>query len=345
MPSNIKNSKLQIGFISHIDTSYDCSGKKIKPKIIENYDGNDIVLNENVIMKVKDFPFLTNLKGKHIITTDGTTLLGSDDKAGISEILSMIEYLIKNNIPHCTIKVAFTPDEEIGQGADFFDVKGFNCDFAYTVDGGCIDTVEYENFNAADCFVTINGVSIHPGSAKNKMINSIMVANEFDNYLPAKARPEHTEGYEGFNHLCSISGNVEKTKMHYIIRNHDADLFEKQKIDFLNALKHFNNKYGENTIELNIKDSYYNMATVLKNKMEIIELARNAISKVGLTPLISPIRGGTDGARLSFMGLPCPNLGTGGYNFHGRFECIAIEDMDLMVKILVQIVKDSINLN
>lgn len=343
LESNTSKNAPIIGFISHMDTSCDCSGKNINPIIHENYNGNDINLNENVTMKVSDFPFLKEMIGKTLITTDGTTLLGADDKAGVSEILTMVELLNDNNIPHGKIKIAFTPDEEICEGADFFDVKDFGCDYAYTVDGGRIDAVEYENFNAASCVVHIKGNNIHPGDAKNKMVNSINIAYEFDNYLPSKARPQYTEGYEGFIHLNNISGNVEETKMHYIIRNHDKNLFEKQKIDFLNACNHFNHKYGENTIELELTDSYYNMASILCNKMDIVNKAMQAIAKQGIIPITLPIRGGTDGARLTFMGLPCPNLGTGGYNFHGKYECITIEDMNTMVNILVQIVKDSLN--
>lgn len=343
LESNTSKNAPIIGFISHMDTSCDCSGKDINPIIHENYNGNDINLSENVTMKVSDFPFLKEMIGKTLITTDGTTLLGADDKAGVSEILTMVELLNDNNIPHGKIKIAFTPDEEIGEGADFFDVKVFGCDYAYTVDGGRIDAVEYENFNAASCVVHIKGTNIHPGDAKNKMVNSINIAYEFDNYLPSKARPQYTEGYEGFIHLNNISGNVEETIMHYIIRNHDKNLFEKQKIDFLNACNHFNHKYGEKTIELELTDSYYNMASILRNKMDIVNKAMQAIAKQGIKPITLPIRGGTDGARLTFMGLPCPNLGTGGYNFHGRYECITIEDMNTMVNILVQIVKDSLN--
>lgn len=331
-----------IGFIAHMDTSFDCSGKDVKPIIHKNYDGNDLLINKskNIYLKVKEYTFLKEKKGMTIITTDGTTLLGADDKAGISEILSMIEYIINNNIPHGDIKVAFTPDEEIGEGADFFDVKKFNADYAYTVDGGAINEVEYENFNAASATVTINGINIHPGSAKDKMVNSINIAYEFDNLLPKMERPQYTEHYEAFNHLNDIKGNVEKTTLNYIIRNHDMSLFTRQKEDFYKAKSILDSKYGNDTIELSIIDSYYNMSGELKDKMFIVERAKSAIKEQGLTPICVPIRGGTDGARLTFMGLPCPNLGTGGYNFHGRFECIAIEDMELMVNILVQIVKD-----
>lgn len=339
LKANTSKNVPTIGFISHIDTSCDCKGSNINPIIHENYDGKDIVLNKNIIMKVNDFPFLKELEGKTLITTDGLTLLGADDKAGVSEILTMIETLVNSNIEHGTIKVAFTPDEEIGEGADYFDVKDFGCEFAYTVDGGDISAVEYENFNAASCEVIVKGINIHPGEAKDKMLNSINVAYEFDSHLSQKARPQHTQGYEGFIHLNNISGQVECTKMHYLIRNHDKDLFEKQKIDFLNVARNLNNKYGNDTIELTIADSYYNMATILKDKMDIIERALKAIKDTGLTPKTLPIRGGTDGARLTFMGLPCPNLGTGGHNFHGRYECIAIEDMNTIVQVLINICK------
>ncbi len=340
LPANTDKKLPVIGFISHMDTSCDCSGVNINPIIHYNYNGKDIKLNEKIAINVSDFPFLKDKKGQTLITTDGTTLLGADDKAGISEILTMIEKIKESNICHGTIKVAFTPDEEIGSGADFFDVNFFGCDYAYTVDGGDIKAVEYENFNAASCNVTINGTNIHPGEAKNKMVNSINIAYEFDNLLPRKARPEYTEMYEGFVHLNNIEGSVEKTKMHYLIRNHDKVLFEKQKIDFLNIKKQLDHKYGENTIEIEIIDSYYNMASELKDKMFIVERALNAIRKQGLEAYTTPIRGGTDGARLTFMGLPCPNLGTGGYNFHGKYECITVEDMDKMVEILLQIIKD-----
>lgn len=340
LPANTNKDIPTIGFISHMDTSCDCSGKDINPIIHHNYNGNDIKLNETTLMKVKDFPFLKEKKGQTLITTDGKTLLGADDKAGISEILTMIEKIKENNLSHGTIRIAFTPDEEIGCGADFFDVEGFNCDYAYTVDGGDIKAVEYENFNAASCNVTINGINIHPGEAKNKMVNSISLAYEFDSLLPSKERPEHTEMYEGFIHLNNIEGSVEKTKLHYLIRNHNKFLFEKQKIYFIDAQKNLNNKYRDKTIELEITDSYYNMGELLKDKMYIVERALKAIRKQGLEAYTTPIRGGTDGAQLTFKGLPCPNLGTGGYNFHGKFECITVEDMNKMVDILIEIVKD-----
>jgi len=344
LPSNTTKSYTKIGFIAHVDTSCDCSGKNIKPIIHKNYDGNDIVLNkeQNIVLKVENFPFLKDKVGEDLITTDGTTLLGADDKAGIAEIISMLEYLITNDIEHGEIKVAFTPDEEIGNGADYFNIDLFDCEYAYTVDGGLINAVEYESFNAASAIVTVNGINIHPGSAKDKMINSITVAYEFNSMLPKDAIPEKTENYEGFNHLNEINGNVEKTTLNYIIRNHDKTLFENQKKDFINIQKQLNQKYGHNIIDLIINDTYYNMAEVLKDKMEIVERAMNSIRKQNLNPISIPIRGGTDGSKLSFMGLPCPNLGTGGFNCHGRYEGVSINDMNKMVDILVQIVIDTL---
>ena len=343
LPANSPNLP-GIGFIAHMDTSFDCSGKNVNPIVHKNYDGKDIVLNDLYTLKVSEYPFLEKMKGKTVITTDGTTLLGADDKAGICEILGLIEAINTNNFPHGIIKIAFTPDEEIGEGADFFDVEQFKKDisFAYTVDGGFIDEVEYENFNAASAEVTINGFNIHPGSAKDKMLNSIRIAYEFDALLPSDARPEKTEMYEGFNHLNNVSGNVEQTKLSYIIRNHDMNKFNEQKKDFEKAKEIINNKYKESTCELEIKDSYYNMAIELREKygLQMVDLALQGIKNVlGFDGKTCPIRGGTDGARLTFMGLPCPNLGTGGANFHGRYECICAEDMDKMVEILYEITR------
>lgn len=344
IPSNTDKKIDTIGFIAHMDTSPDISAANIKPRIIENYNGKDVVLNQEagIIMKIKDFPFLSKKKGESLIVTDGTTLLGADDKAGISEIITMAEQLINSDIPHGTIKIGFTPDEEIGRGADHFDINYFGADYAFTVDGGDVEDVEFENFNAASAVVTLKGVNIHPGSAKNKMINSINFGFEFDSMLPKDARPQFTEGYEGFNHLNDIKGTVEETKLYYIIRNHDRQQFEKQKEDFYKIAETMNKKYGD-FVSVEINDSYYNMVECLKDKMEIVEIAKRAIAKTGLKPSSSPIRGGTDGARLTFEGLPCPNLGTGGYNFHGRYECITIEDMDRIVNILLEIVKDVAN--
>ena len=340
IPSNMAKKVKTIGFIAHMDTSCDMSGKDVNPIIINNYDGEDVILNkkENIVLKVKEFPFLKNLVNKSLIVTDGTTLLGADNKAGIAEILTMVETLIKNpEIKHGTIKIAFTPDEEIGEGSLFFDVKNFNCDFAYTVDGDQEGEINYENFNAASATVKINGINIHPGSAKNKMKNSILIAMEFQSLLPTFLNPAFTENYEGFNHLNEIDGNVEKTTLHYIIRNHDMEKFTKQKGDFVKIAAFLNDKYGDNTIELTIKDSYFNMYEHIKNHMEIVEIAKEATCMAKLEPIIKPIRGGTDGAALTFKGLPCPNLGTGGYNFHGRYECITIEGMDKSTEILLNI--------
>lgn len=340
IPSNMAKKVKTIGFIAHMDTSCDMSGKDVNPIIINNYDGEDVILNkkENIVLKVKEFPFLKNLVNKSLIVTDGTTLLGADNKAGIAEILTMAETLIKNpEIKHGTIKIAFTPDEEIGEGSLFFDVKNFNCDFAYTVDGDQEGEINYENFNAASATVKINGINIHPGSAKNKMKNSILIAMEFQSLLPTFLNPAFTENYEGFNHLNEIDGNVEKTTLHYIIRNHDMEKFTKQKGDFVKIAAFLNDKYGDNTIELTIKDSYFNMYEHIKNHMEIVEIAKEATCMAKLEPIIKPIRGGTDGASLTFKGLLCPNLGTGGYNFHGRYECITIEGMDKSTEILLNI--------
>lgn len=344
LKSNSKENLKGIGFIAHMDTSPDCSGKDVKPVLHKNYNGEDLILNPSTILKVNEYPFLKEKIGETIITTDGTTLLGADDKAGIAEILSLIEYLKTNPFPYGDVKIAFTPDEEIGEGADNFDVDSFKdgIEFAFTVDGGEIDVVEFENFNAASCNITINGFNIHPGSAKDKMINSIYIANELDNMLSKDSRPEKTEMYEGFNHLNNIEGTVEKTTMHYIIRNHDKVLFDKQKEDFVGIMNILNKKYGNNTVIVDIKDSYYNMANELKDKygLGMIDLAKKAIENVLHVPAKTlPIRGGTDGSRLTFMGLPCPNLGTGGYNFHGKFECISVEDLNKNVLILGEIVR------
>ena len=339
IPSNTDKEVPTIGFIAHMDTSCDMSGKNIKPRIIENYDGNDVILNNKVVMKVDEFPFLKDLKNQSLIVTDGKTLLGADNKAGIAEILTMAETLINNpDIKHGTIKIAFTPDEEIGEGALFFDVDNFGCDFAYTVDGGKEGHINYENFNAASATVTIKGVNIHPGSAKNKMKNSIHIAMEFHNLLPEFLNPAFTENYEGFNHLNDISGNVEKTTLQYIIRNHDMKKFENQKTDFYQIANFLNTKYGDKIVSVAIKNSYFNMYEHIKNHMDIISIAIEATKKANIEPVIEPVRGGTDGAVLTYKGLMCPNLGTGGYNFHGRFECITIEGMDKSTEILLNIV-------
>lgn len=329
-----------IGFIAHMDTSPAMTGAGVRPRIIENYDGEDIVLNEEkkIITKVSDFPELTSCKGKRIIVTDGTTLLGGDDKAGVAEIMTMAEYLLQHpEISHGRIRVGFTPDEEVGTGADNFDVKLFGADFAYTVDGGRIGELEYENFNAAGAKVTIHGMSVHPGSAKDKMRNAILMAQELQSMLPVAENPMYTEGYEGFYHLLFLNGTVEEAEAKYIIRDHDKEKFEKKKENFLGIGKYLNEKYGEGTFEIDMKDSYYNMREVIEKNMHIVDRAKNAMRELGIEPVVVPIRGGTDGARLSFMGLPCPNLCTGGGNFHGKHEYVCIDEMETIVKLLVKI--------
>ena len=329
-----------IGLIAHMDTSPSCSGADIKTQTIL-YEGGDILLNKEkqIWMRRSEFASLRNHVGKHLIVTDGTTLLGADNKAGIAEILTAAQMLLESGQPHATLRIAFTPDEEIGRGADLFDVKGFAADYAYTVDGGALGELEYENFNAAGATVVFNGVSIHPGGAKNKMVNSQLVAMEFNALLPVHQRPEATEGYEGFFHLTDMQGNEEKTTLRYIIRDHDMEKFRQKKQTMEYAAAFLNGKYGEKTVELTLRDSYFNMREKIEPCMYIIERARNAMEQVGITPVTVPIRGGTDGARLSFMGLPCPNLCTGGENFHGRFEYIPVEDMEKITQLLVQLIK------
>lgn len=341
LPSNIDKEVPTIGFIAHMDTSPDMSGKDVNPTIIPNYDGKDIVLNveKNIIMSVKDFPDLKDYVGKELITTDGTTLLGADNKAGIAEIISAMEYLIENpNIPHGTIKIGFTPDEEIGRGADHFDVEKFAADFAYTVDGGPVGELEYENFNAATANVYIQGRNVHPGTAKDKMINSILVATELNDMLPINERPEYTEGYEGFYHLMDFNGSVEKTEIGFIIRDHFHDKFESKKEILKRSVDFLNHKYGD-IIKLEITDSYYNMKEKIEPVMYIVDLAKRAMEELNITPLIKPIRGGTDGARLSYMGLPCPNIFTGGHNYHGKFEYIPTFAMQKSVDTILKIIE------
>lgn len=331
-----------IGFIAHMDTSPDMPGNNVKPKIIYNYDGSDIVLNEEkqIVMKTEMFENLLKYKGQDLIVTDGTTLLGADNKAGIAEILSMAEYFINNpDVKHGTIKIGFTPDEEVGSGADLFNVKEFNADYAYTVDGGEIGEIEYENFNAADANIIINGVNIHPGSAKNKMKNSILIGMEFHNMLPVYETPENTEGYEGFSLLGDMSGNVEKTLLQYIIRDHSIEKFNAKKERFEKIADYLNEKYGQGTVELKLKDSYFNMKEKILPHIHIVENAKKALENIGIEPKVVPIRGGTDGARLSYMGLPCPNLCTGGHNYHGRYEYIPIQSMEKVVELLIEIAK------
>ena len=331
-----------IGLIAHMDTSPDCSGKDIKPRIVE-YQGGDIVLNgeKGVVMRAADFPRLKSSVGKHLIVTDGTTLLGADDKAGIAAILTAVEELMHENAPHASVRIGFTPDEEIGRGADRFNVKGFGADYAYTVDGGTLGELEYENFNAASAVVTVHGRNVHPGYAKNIMINSQSIAMEFHAMLPAVERPEHTEGYEGFCHLCEMHGEVEESRLEYIIRDHDCGKFECKKAQFSEIAAFLNKKYGEKTVEVRLRDSYYNMRGKIEPVMHIVEAAKQAMLDAGVTPSIVPVRGGTDGARLSYEGLPCPNLFTGGENYHGRFEYVPIEDMEACVRTVKCILKNA----
>lgn len=335
-----RESDKAIGLIAHMDTAPAFSGNGVNARIVEKYDGKDIVLNESlgIIMDVATFPELRKYVGQDIVVTDGTTLLGADDKAGIAEIITAMEIILKNNIPHPPIKIAFTPDEEIGEGADYFDVTNFGADYAYTVDGGELGELEYENFNAASATVIVHGNCIHPGEGKNRMKNAILMAMEFNGMLPAEQTPAHTEGYEGFYHITDISGNEEKAVMKYIIRDHDRDLFEKRKEVFAKISGYLNDKYGD-VIELEIKDSYYNMKEKIQSHMEIVDKAKEAFRENGVEPKVQPIRGGTDGARLSFMGLLCPNLSTGGHNFHGKYEYIPIRSMDKMVDVLVSLIK------
>lgn len=338
LPANTEGDFETIGFIAHLDTSDAASDENVKARIVE-YSGGDIVLNEekNIVMKTSDYPYLDNFRGEHLIVTDGTTLLGADDKAGVAEIITMLEKLVTENIPHGNISIAFTPDEEIGRGADHFNVERFGADYAYTVDGGVLGEVEYENFNAASAVVRIAGVSIHPGSAKDKMKNASRIAFEFDSLLPAGEVPEKTEGYEGFHHLISMTGECERAELVYIIRDHSLPLFEEKKKEFARITSVINDKYGEGTVTLEIKDSYYNMREVIEKNMRIIDRAKDAMRSIGIVPTVVPIRGGTDGARLSFMGLPCPNLCTGGANFHSRFEFVSVEAMDKISDLLVLI--------
>ncbi|UYP00256.1 peptidase T [Oceanotoga sp. DSM 15011] len=339
IPSNIEKNCPVIGFIAHMDTSPDMSGENVKSKII-NYNGEKIILNaeKNIYLDPKDFPSLNDYNGKTIITTDGTTLLGADDKAGIAEIITASEILLKSDIKHGKIRICFTPDEEIGRGADFFDVKKFGADFAYTIDGGPLGELESENFNAASAKFYIQGKNVHPGAAKDQMINSILIANELISLFPKNERPENTEKYEGFFHINDINGSVEKTTLNMIIRDHDKELFE-QKKDFVQKVVEKINKKYSNAIKLELKDSYYNMKEIIEKNPHIMNLAKKAFLNCDVTPNIKPIRGGTDGARLSFMGLPCPNIFTGGHNFHGKYEYVVIESMEKAVQIIVEIAK------
>lgn len=342
LPSNIDKEVPVIGFVSHFDTSPDFTGANVKPQIIENYNGEDIVLNEkeNIILSPSYFEDLLQYKGQTLITTDGTTLLGADDKAGICEIVSAMEYLIQHpEIKHGKIRICFTPDEEIGRGAQKFDVEKFGADWAYTIDGSQIGELEYENFNAAKAIVTIKGISVHPGYAKGKMINSMYIATDFINSLPRLETPEHTEGREGFFHLSSIQGEVDKTVLEYIIRDHDSEKFEARKGFFNNLTTELNSQYANDCITLEIKDQYYNMREKIEPVMHIVDSAEEAMIAAGITPIIKPIRGGTDGSQLSYKGLPCPNIFAGGHNFHGPYEYIPVESMQKAVEVIVNIAK------
>lgn len=329
-----------LGFIAHMDTSPAVTGRTVKPRIVEQYDGGDIVLNKelSVVLKTADFPGLSRYVGKDLIVTDGTTLLGADDKAGVAEIMAMAETLLRHpEIRHGKIRLGFTPDEEVGRGADHFDVKLFGADFAYTVDGGPLGELEYENFNAAGAKLIVRGRSVHPGESKGKMINAILIAQEFQTLLPAAQAPMYTEEYEGFFHLENIRGTVEETVADYIIRDHDRALFEQKKKLFMDCAAFLNGKYGEHTVTVEMTDSYYNMKEKILPHMHLIDNAKAAMEELGIEPKVCPIRGGTDGARLSFMGLPCPNLCTGGENFHGKYEFACVQSMERVTELLIRL--------
>ncbi len=343
LPSNVDDKEITpIGFISHMDTAPDMTGENVNPRVVENYDGGDIILNEekNIVLSPRDFDSLNLYKGKNLVVTDGTTLLGADDKAGIAEIMTAIEYLLEHpEIKHGDIMIGFTPDEEIGGGADYFDVKRFGAKYAYTVDGGRVGELEFESFNANNAAVTFYGRNVHPGTAKGQMINSLEIAMEFNALLPENEKPQYTSGYEGFFHLMHCDGSVEETTLDYIIRDHDRDLFEKKKHLFTDAVKYINQKYGEGTAVVKASDSYYNMGEVISEHMHLIETAKEAMLKNDVEPIIQPIRGGTDGSRLSFMGLPCPNIFTGGHNYHGKFEYVCVESMEKSVAVIIDIIR------
>lgn len=341
LPANTDKPIATIGFIAHLDTSPDLSGRHVKPRIVKNYDGGDITLNEEkgIVLSPRQFPELDHYKGQDLIVTDGNTLLGADDKAGIAEIISAVEYLMQHpEIKHGKIRIAFNPDEEIGQGAHKFDVDKFGADWAYTMDGGEIGELEYENFNAAAAKITFTGRNVHPGYAKHKMLNSIRIANQFTSMLPRWETPEHTEGYEGFFHLISIKGDVEKTEVTYIIRDHDRDRFERRKKELEHLVRKVNNEFPNSTA-IEIKDQYYNMREKIEPVMYVVDYAEQAMRNVGITPHVVPIRGGTDGAQLSFKGLPCPNIFAGGLNFHGRYEFVPIKSMEKAAEVIVEIAR------
>ncbi len=339
LPANITKKVPVIGFVSHFDTSPDMSGANVNPRIVKNYDGNDIILNEsdNIILSPVDFPELLDHKGEDIIVTDGNTLLGADDKAGIAEIMHAMQYLIDHpEIEHGKIRIGFTPDEEIGRGADKFDVAKFGAEWAYTMDGSEVGELEYENFNAASAKISIQGRNVHPGYAKNKMVNALHVAGELASMLPAGERPEHTEGYEGFYHLISLNGTVEEASLSYIIRDHDRDIFENRKKTMKEIVDELNRKY-DNRLTLELKDQYFNMKEKIQPVMHVVDYAHRAMEELGIKPNVKPIRGGTDGSKLSFMGLPCPNIFAGGMNFHGKYEFLPISSMEKASQVIVKI--------
>ncbi|MCH6268678.1 peptidase T [Neobacillus citreus] len=342
LPSNTDKEVPTIGFLAHVDTATDFTSKNVNPQILESYQGGEIVLNEalNVIMSPNDFPSLKDYKGHTLITTDGTTLLGADNKAGVTEIMTAMAHLIQNpDIKHGKVRVAFTPDEEIGRGPHKFDVAAFNAKYAYTVDGGPLGELEYESFNAAGAKITIKGNNIHPGSAKDKMVNSMKIAMELHSQLPTQEAPEYTEGYEGFFHLLSFNGDVEQTKLNYIIRDHDREIFNKRKATMESIVQQLNEKYGSNTVQLEMKDQYYNMREKIEPVKQIVDIAQEAMESLDIKPLIKPIRGGTDGSQLSFMGLPTPNIFTGGENFHGKYEFISVQNMVKATETIIEVIK------
>ncbi|MGE8204839.1 peptidase T [Heyndrickxia sp. NPDC080065] len=342
LPSNTEKEVPTIGFLAHVDTATDFTGTNVNPQIVEDYDGNDIVLNDSlhIVLSPQDFPNLANYKGHTLITTDGTTLLGADNKAGITEIMTAMAYLIKHpEIKHGKVRVAFTPDEEIGRGPQKFDVTAFNAKYAYTVDGGPIGELEYESFNAAGAKITIKGNNIHPGSAKGKMVNSVKIAMELQSKLPVEEAPEYTEGYEGFYHLLSLNGDVELTKMNYIIRDHDKEKFNAKKANLEQIVNELKVKYGEKNIILEMNDQYYNMKDKIEPEMHIVDIAYEAMKSLDIEPIISPIRGGTDGSQLSYMGLPTPNIFTGGENFHGKYEFTSVDNMIKATNVIIEITK------
>ena len=343
LPANCTDEVNTIGLIAHMDTSPEASDTDIKLRVVD-YKGGDITLNseKDIVMRVSDYPYLADYAGQHLIVSDGTTLIGADDKAGVAEIMTAVERLISSDEPHGTVKICFTPDEEIGRGADKFDVKGFAADYAYTVDGGALGELEYENFNAAGAHITVHGVSIHPGSAKNRMKNASLIACEFNSMLPEDEIPEKTEKYEGFHHLADMKGSIELATLYYIIRDHDRTKFEEKKRRFSEIADILNKKYGAGTVELAMSDSYYNMKEKIEPHMYIVERAKKAMEEAGITPRIVPVRGGTDGARLSYMGLPCPNLCTGGENFHSRFEFVSVEAMEKITDMLVRLIRNAV---